>query len=78
MDLADEKVDDALRHTEHVHRLVASHRDLELSELQKVVAAKEKAIDDLRESFSSSKRSLESRIRQLQDALHCRESQVLV
>lgn len=76
MDLADEKVDDALRHTEHVHRLVASNRDIELLELRKVVAAKEQSIDELRESLSGTKRSLESRVRQLQDALHCRESQV--
>lgn len=76
MDLADEKVDDALRHTEHVHRLVASNRDLELSELRKVVAEKEQAIDELRETLACTKRSFEARVRQLQDAVHCRDSQV--
>lgn len=76
MDLADEKVDDALRHTEQVHRLVASHRDLELSDLRKLVAAKEQAIDELRETLSGTKRSLEAHVRQLQDTVHHRESQV--
>eukprot|EP00892_Ulva_mutabilis_P006926 jgi/Ulvmu1/4605/UM002_0334.1 len=76
MDLADEKIDDALRHTEHVHRLVASNRDLELTELRKVVAEKEQGIDELRETLACTKRAYEGRVRQLQTIVSCRESQM--
>ena len=50
-----------------LHRNNAAKKDQELQELRRVVAAKEKSIDSLRDQLSSLKRMLEGRAQQAED-----------
>ena len=74
--MSDEKVDSALRRTDEVHRQTGLRREKEIQELRQVIVAKEHGIDSLRETLSCTKRSLESRVRELETALRNRDNQV--
>ncbi len=50
-----------------LHRNNAAKKEQELQELRRVVAAKEKSIDSLRDQLSSLKRMLEGRAQQAED-----------
>jgi hypothetical protein len=60
----------------HVHRTQLRQRELEVAEQQRVAAAKERAIDGLRETLSAAKRTYEARLTQTASALASRETEV--
>jgi hypothetical protein len=76
MEDADEGMEAALRRAEEVHQLAATRKDKEIAELRSVIACKEHDIDSLRESVSSIKRTLESRLREQDDEVASRDEQV--
>lgn len=76
IDVADDEMEEALRRTEEVHRITEKRREREISELRRVIAAKERGIDSLRETLSGTKRALEGRMRQLEDAIMQRDDDV--
>lgn len=74
--MAEEKVDSTLRRTDEVQRLTNVRREKEIQDLRQVIVAKEQGIDSLRATLSHTKRGLESRVRELEDALRSRDCQV--
>jgi hypothetical protein len=59
-----------------VHRSQLRQKETELSEAQRLLAAKERSIDSLRDTLSTTKRALESRLSQAESALATAEAQV--
>jgi predicted nucleic acid-binding Zn-ribbon protein len=74
--LSEEKVDHALKRTEEVYKQTSLRREKEIQDLRQVIVAKEHGIDSLRETLSCTKRSMEARIRELEETLRHRDAQV--
>jgi hypothetical protein len=66
-------VENTFKRTTELHRTTANRRELEVEDLKKMVAAKERSIDSLRDTLSSTKRSLEARAMAAEGALASRE-----
>ena len=66
-DLTQSTIEQMLSAAGELHRNNAAKKDQELQELRRVVAAKEKSIDSLRDQLSSLKRMLEGRAQQAED-----------
>lgn len=66
----------ALRRTTEVHRTQLKQRDLELNELQRIIAAKERSLDSLRETIATTKRTYENKLSQVEAALAMRDGEV--
>jgi hypothetical protein len=76
IEAAEEEMEGALRRTTDVHRSQLRQKELELSELQRVLQAKERSIDSLRDTLSTTKRTYETRLSQTESALSIREAEV--
>ena len=76
IEAAEEEMEGALRRTTDVHRSQLRQKELELSELQRVMQAKERSIDSLRDTLSTTKRTYETRLSQTESALSIREAEV--
>ena len=76
MEAADEEMELALKRTRDVQKSQAARKDLEVQELRRVIAAKEKSIDSLRETLAATKRSLEARVQQMESSLAARDVEV--
>ena len=76
IEAAEEEKEGALRRTTDVHRSQLRQKELELSELQRVMQAKERSIDSLRDTLSTTKRTYETRLSQTESALSIREAEV--
>lgn len=62
--------------TTEVHKTQLRQKELEVEELQRVVAAKEWDADALRQTLSTTKRSYEQRLSQLEAQLSSRDAEV--
>uniref|UniRef100_A0A7R9SVW2 Uncharacterized protein n=1 Tax=Polyblepharides amylifera TaxID=1486889 RepID=A0A7R9SVW2_9CHLO len=68
MEAAEEEMENTFKRTTELHRSTAERREAEILELRKILAAKERSIDSLRETLTSTKRSLEARAGQAEQA----------
>lgn len=66
----------AIRRTTDVQKSQFARKDVELGELRRVIAAKEKSIDSLRETLTVTKRTLEARLQQTESTLSARDAEV--
>jgi len=76
MEAAEEEMENTFKRTTELHRSTAERREQEVLELRKVLAAKERSIDSLRETLSTTKRNLETRSIQAETTLAAREADV--
>ncbi|GMH34051.1 hypothetical protein BSKO_01885 [Bryopsis sp. KO-2023] len=76
IDAAEDEMECALRRTGDVQRTQFARKDIEMTELRRVIAAKEKSIDSLRETLATTKRSLESRLQKSEGSLSLRDAEL--
>ena len=60
----------------HIHTLTCTHTQVELSEAQRMLGAKERSIDSLRDTLATTKRTYESRLAQVEGQLSLKEAEV--
>lgn len=77
MEAAEDEMDVALKRTGEVQRSQFARKDVEMGELRRVIAAKEKSIDSLRETLAATKRTLEVRLQQAETTLSARDAEVM-
>lgn len=76
IEAAEEEMEAALRRTTDIHKTQLKQKDMEIHELQRVVVAKERALDGLREQLASTKRSYEARLQEVESALNHKDTEV--
>lgn len=76
MDSAEKELDAAFSRNGELSRAARSRKDAELGELRKILEAKERAIDSLRETLSATRRTLEGRISRAEEALGVRDAEL--
>lgn len=76
IEAAEEEVEAALRRNTDVHKSQLRHRELEIAELQRVVADRESSADELRSTLVATKRGYEQRVTQLESLLSSRDAEV--
>ena len=76
MDSAEKELEAAFSRNGELSRAANSRKDAELGELRKILEAKERAIDSLRETLSATRRTLEGRIGQAEEALGVRDAEL--
>ena len=69
-------MDAAQKRTTDVHRSQLKQKELEILELQRVIAAKERSIDSLRDTLATTKRTYESRLSQAESASALKDVEV--
>eukprot|EP00877_Chromochloris_zofingiensis_P004453 jgi/Chrzof1/14008/Cz08g20290.t1 len=76
IEAAEEEMEAALRRTTDIHKTQLKQKDMEIHELQRVVVAKERALDGLREQLASTKRSYEARLQEVESALNHKDTEI--
>lgn len=76
MEAAEIELENTFKRTTELHKNTAERREIEVQELRKILAAKERSIDSLRETLTTTKRNLESRAMQAESTLVTRDSEV--
>lgn len=76
IEAAEEEMEAALKRTNEVHRSQLKQKDIELQELRRVLNAKDKSIDSLRETLSAAKRTYEGRLGQAEATISQRELEI--
>lgn len=74
---AETEMEAAFVRTGDLHKSTAERREAEVAELRRILAAKERAVDSLRETLASTRRALEARAGQAEAALAARDTEVL-
>jgi hypothetical protein len=69
-------MDAVFEKTEQVHKMSGMRKEREVQVLRRIIAEKEKSCDDLRETLSSTQRSLEGRIRSQSSQMAQQEEEV--
>ncbi|PNH02863.1 hypothetical protein TSOC_011125 [Tetrabaena socialis] len=78
IEAAEEEMDAALQRTTEVHRSQLKQKELETLELQRVIGAKERSIDSLRDTLATTKRTYESKLAQSESALALKDTEVQI
>ncbi|KAF5837881.1 hypothetical protein DUNSADRAFT_3714 [Dunaliella salina] len=76
IEAAEQEMEAALRRTTEVHKSQLRQKETELSELQRQLVAKDRCIDGLRDTLSTTKRTYEGRLAQLEEALGAKTAKV--
>lgn len=76
IEAAEQEMEAALRRTTEVHKSQLRQKEMELSELQRQLVAKDRCIDGLRDTLSTTKRTYEGRLAQLEEALGTKTAKV--
>eukprot|EP00854_Cymbomonas_tetramitiformis_P016970 gene16970-20164_t len=76
MEAAEVELENTFKRTTELHKNTAERREIEVQELRKILAAKERSIDSLRETLTTTKRNLENRAMQAESTLATRETEV--
>lgn len=76
IEAAEEEMDAALKRTTEIHRSQLKQKELENLELQRVIGAKERSIDSLRDTLATTKRTYESKLSQAESALALKDAEV--
>ena len=76
MDSAEKELEAAFSRNGDLNRAANSRKDAELAELRKILESKERALDSLRETLSATRRTLEGRINQAEEALGTRDAEL--
>lgn len=76
IEAAEEEMEAALHRTTEVHKSQLRQKTLEVGELQRSLAAKEREADGLRGSLAAAKRSYEQRLQQLEGQLAARDAEL--
>ncbi|MEW5318205.1 MAG: hypothetical protein WDW38_009445 [Sanguina aurantia] len=76
IEAAEDEMEAALKRTTEVHRSQLKQKELELSEMSRVVAAKERSIDSLRDTLSTTKRTYDSRLSQAGSAAALKDVEI--
>jgi hypothetical protein len=76
IEAAEEEMDAALKRTTEVHRSQLKQKELEILELQRVIGAKERSVDSLRDTLATTKRTYESKLSQAESALALKDAEV--
>ncbi|KAG2487772.1 hypothetical protein HYH03_013617 [Edaphochlamys debaryana] len=69
-------MDAALKRTTDIHRSQLKQKELELLELQRVISAKERSVDSLRDTLATTKRTYESKLSQAESALALKDTEI--
>lgn len=77
MEAAEEEMEAAFRRAGDIQRVQVQRREYETQELRRLLAAKDRAIDNLRETISSTRRALEAKLAQAEAALAHRDTEVV-
>eukprot|EP00798_Chlamydomonas_sp_ICE-L_P025850 gene25850-11522_t len=75
IEAAEEEMDAALRRTNDVHRNQLKQKEMEALEMHHALAAKERSIESMRDTLSSTRRTYESKQMQLETALETRDAE---
>jgi hypothetical protein len=76
IEAAEEEMDAALRRTTELHKSQLRQKEVELGEMQRLLQAKEKAIESLRDTLATTKRTYESRLSQAEGDASLRDAEV--
>ncbi len=76
IEAAEEEMDAALKRTTEIHRSQLKQKELELLELQRVIGAKDRSLDSLRDTLATTKRTYESKLAQSDSALALKDAEV--
>ncbi|KAG2433338.1 hypothetical protein HXX76_008402 [Chlamydomonas incerta] len=76
IEAAEEEMDAALKRTTDIHRSQLKQKELENLELQRVIGAKERSIDSLRDTLATTKRTYESKLSQAESALALKDAEI--
>ncbi|KAG2449371.1 hypothetical protein HYH02_005524 [Chlamydomonas schloesseri] len=76
IEAAEEEMDAALKRTTEIHRSQLKQKELENLELQRVIGAKERSIDSLRDTLATTKRTYESKLSQAESALALKDAEI--
>lgn len=78
IEAAEEEMDAALKRTTEIHRSQLKQKELEILELQRVIGAKERSVDSLRDTLATTKRTYESKLSQAESALGLKDAEVSI
>ncbi|GLC36430.1 hypothetical protein PLESTB_000147100 [Pleodorina starrii] len=76
IEAAEEEMDAALKRTTEIHRSQLKQKELEILELQRVIGAKERSVDSLRDTLATTKRTYESKLSQTESALTLKDAEI--
>mmetsp|Transcript_30513 Transcript_30513/g.86252 ORF Transcript_30513/g.86252 Transcript_30513/m.86252 type:complete len:468 (+) Transcript_30513:167-1570(+) len=77
MEAAEQEMEAAFRRAGDIHRVQVQRRDHEVHELRRLLEAKDRALDDMRDTIASTKRALAAKLAQSESALAQRDSEIL-
>ena len=78
MEEAEEEMESAFRRAGDIHRVQIKRQEHETFELRRLLAAKDRSIDNMRDTISSTKRALDAKLAQNEAAMSQRESEVRI
>ncbi|GLI63734.1 hypothetical protein VaNZ11_006799 [Volvox africanus] len=76
IEAAEEEMDAALKRTTEIHRSQLKQKELEILELQRVIGAKERSVDSLRDTLATTKRTYESKLSQAESGLALKDAEI--
>ncbi|GFR52623.1 hypothetical protein Agub_g15211 [Astrephomene gubernaculifera] len=76
IEAAEEEMDAAMKRTTEMHRSQLKQKELEILELQRVIGAKERSVDSLRDTLGTTKRTYESKLSQAESALALKDAEI--
>ena len=76
MEDAEDEMESAFRRAGDIHRVQIKRQEHEAFELRRLLAAKDRAIDNMRDTISSTKRALDAKLAQNEAAMAQRDSEV--